>query len=76
VALSVSVSGPRPLAGTLPYGDRTFLPEIRCGTPERLPVRQPTPTLSHFPDASLWAVLYLTKANAFCEISDITPGVC
>ena len=26
VALSVSVSGPRPLAGTLPCGDRTFLP--------------------------------------------------
>ena len=28
VALSVSVSGPRPLAGTPPYGDRTFLPRI------------------------------------------------
>jgi len=26
VALSVSVSGPRPLTGTPPYGDRTFLP--------------------------------------------------
>ena len=26
VALSVSVAGPRPLAGTPPYGDRTFLP--------------------------------------------------
>jgi hypothetical protein len=29
VALSVSVSGPRPLAGTLPCGDRTFLPQAR-----------------------------------------------
>jgi hypothetical protein len=28
---------PRPLAGTLPYGDRTFLPRYR----ERPPVRQP-----------------------------------
>ena len=37
VALSVSVSGPRPLAGTPPYGDRTFLSRFR----ERLPVRQP-----------------------------------
>ena len=37
VALSVSVSGPRLLAGTPPCGDRTFLPRFR----ERLPVRQP-----------------------------------
>jgi len=36
VALSVSVTGPRPLAGTLPCGDRTFLPRFQ----ERLPIRQ------------------------------------
>jgi hypothetical protein len=63
VALSVSVSGPRPLAGTPPYGDRTFLPEIPCGTPGRLPVRQPTPPLSHFRSGSgstLPVVLYHT----------------
>ena len=29
MALSVSVAGPRPLAGTLPCGDRTFLPRQR-----------------------------------------------
>jgi hypothetical protein len=29
VALSVSVSGPRPLAGTPPCGDRTFLPRTK-----------------------------------------------
>jgi len=39
VALSVSVSGPRPLAGTPPCGDRTFLSRRR----ERPPVRQPAP---------------------------------
>ena len=49
-------NGPRPLAGTLPYGDRTFLPRYR----ERLPVRQPTVLLSHFnprfvrPDTTRW----------------------
>ena len=32
---------PRPLAGTLPYGDRTFLPRCR----ERPPVRQPYPII-------------------------------
>ena len=36
VALSVSVAGPRPLAGTLPFGDRTFLSRFQ----ERLPIRQ------------------------------------
>ena len=36
VALSVSVTGPRPLAGTLPCGDRTFLSRFQ----ERLPIRQ------------------------------------
>jgi hypothetical protein len=36
VALSVSVSEPRPLAGTLPCGDRTFLPRFQ----ERLPAQQ------------------------------------
>jgi hypothetical protein len=36
VALSVSVTGPRPLAGTLPFGDRTFLSRLQ----ERLPIRQ------------------------------------
>jgi hypothetical protein len=36
VALSVSVTGPRPLAGTPPCGDRTFLPCFQ----ERLPIRQ------------------------------------
>ena len=38
VALSVSVSGPRPLAGTPPCGDRTFLSRHQ----ERPPVRQPS----------------------------------
>ena len=33
--------GPRPLAGTLPYGDRTFLPRAQRAPRERLPVRQP-----------------------------------
>src|ERR1700722_7960218 len=36
VALSVSVAGPRPLAGPLPCGDRTFLSRFR----ERLPIQQ------------------------------------
>ena len=36
VALSVSVAGPRPLAGTLPCGDRTFLPRFQG----RLPIQQ------------------------------------
>ena len=39
VALSVKSAlseSPRPLAGTLPYGDRTFLPPVQ----ERLPTRQ------------------------------------
>src|SRR5579872_5652538 len=44
VALSVSRMGPRPLAGTPPCGDRTFLSRFR----ERLPVRQPMEPLSHF----------------------------
>jgi len=43
VALSVSRWGPRPLAGTLLYGDRTFL--LRCR--RRLPIRQlPQPIIS------------------------------
>ena len=33
--------GPRPLAGTLPCGDRTFLPRAQRAPRERLPVRQP-----------------------------------
>ena len=43
VALSVSRWGPRPLAGTLLYGDRTFLLRFR----RRLPIRQlPQPIIS------------------------------
>ena len=33
----IPLRNPRPLAGTLPYGDRTFLSRFR----ERLPARQP-----------------------------------
>jgi hypothetical protein len=40
VALSVSVAEPRPLAGTPPYGDRTFLPWATKVLQKRLPVRQ------------------------------------
>jgi hypothetical protein len=45
VALSVSVSGPRPLAGTPPCGDRTFLYRFR----QRLSIRQLLVLLSHYP---------------------------
>ena len=50
VALSVksALSGPpRPLAGTPPCGDRTFLPRFR----ERLPVRRALTPLSHLAPA-------------------------
>jgi hypothetical protein len=51
VALSVSVAGPRPLAGTLPCGDRTFLSRFQ----ERLPIQQlPSDCLTFWTRICAW----------------------
>ena len=51
VALSVKLAlsePPRPLAGMLPYGDRTFLPPRRVRRDQRLPIRQVRPNYRSF----------------------------
>ena len=75
VALSVSANGPRPLAGTLPCGDRTFLPRAPNGARERLPIRQPY--LDHSPISlgpAAWITVYGWQWPARLSDSGSTPG--
>jgi len=57
----------RPLAGTLPCGDRTFLSRFR----KRLPIRQPHSTIVAFSDAIRPVN---TPAGAFPDLSERSRG--
>jgi hypothetical protein len=67
VALSVSVSGPRPLTGTPPCGDRTFLPRDTLLRPE-----SDCQSASFYNDCPTFARLFVRVHTPLIELN---PGI-